>query len=145
GSRPRQRLAGWGAGVAVGGAAAWAARRRPDPRRQRRRRLLLGSGVLAVLTLAVLFALLTGPHDLDRYPAAGSSPYRLPWPGGLTRLCVQGNRGLVSHRGRGEFAYDFAMPVGSHVCAARAGLVTHVEEGHDRHGVDAPNNFTNRP
>src|SRR5262245_6214933 len=33
------------------------------------------------------------------------------------------------------------MPVGSDVCAARAGLVTHVEVAHDGHGVDAPNNL----
>jgi murein DD-endopeptidase MepM/ murein hydrolase activator NlpD len=56
-------------------------------------------------------------------------------------LCCQGNRGIVSHRGDGEFAYDFAMPVGSDVCAARAGVVKWVEVGNDGNGRHAPNNF----
>ena len=74
-----------------------------------------------------LFVVFTGPRDLWRYPVATESPYRLPWSAGVRRLCVQGNRAIVSHREWEEFAYDFAMPVGSDVCAAREGSVVLVE------------------
>jgi murein DD-endopeptidase MepM/ murein hydrolase activator NlpD len=46
----------------------------------------------------------------------------------------------VSHRDWEEFAYDFAMPVGSEVCAARGGSVVLVEMGHDGNGFGLPNN-----
>jgi hypothetical protein len=102
-------------------------------------------GVLAILAISatvgvLLFVVRTGPHDLARYPAARESPYRLPWKAGVRRLCIQGNRAVVSHRAGEEFAYDFAMPVGTEVCAARAGSVVLVEVGHDGHGPDRPNN-----
>ena len=32
------------------------------------------------------------------------------------------------------------MPVGSDVCAARAGVVTWVVDSHDGNGINAPNN-----
>src|SRR5262249_55056329 len=69
------------------------------------------------------------------------SPYRLPWPRGKTCFCVQGNRGVVSHRGTEQFAFDFAMPVGSPVCAARAGTVVHVTVAHHGRWFTAPNNL----
>ncbi|MCC6143250.1 MAG: M23 family metallopeptidase [Candidatus Hydrogenedentes bacterium] len=90
---------------------------------------------------AVGYILFTGPHDLDRYPDPAASPYLLPWPGGVTWLCIQSNRGVVSHRGREEFAYDFKMPEGSPVVAARAGKVIRVEESRDGHGYRWPNNY----
>ena len=97
--------------------------------------------MLVVFVLATLFLLFTGPRDLQRYPPAANSPYRLPWIAGVTRLCCQGNRAIVSHRNWEEFAYDFAMPVGSDVCAARAGLVVNIDVGHDGNGLDAESNF----
>jgi len=98
------------------------------------------AGVLvAVLVLA--YVLFTGPRDLSRYPARATSPYRLPWPAGRTVFCGQSNRGIVSHRGWEEFAYDFTMPVGSDVCAARAGRVERVVIDHDGHGLHMPNNL----
>jgi murein DD-endopeptidase MepM/ murein hydrolase activator NlpD len=97
-------------------------------------------GALVLAILAAAYAYFTGPQDLSRYPPAETSPYRLPWPAGTTWLCVQGNRGVVSHRRSGEFAYDFKMPVGSDVCAARAGVVDSVDTSHDGHGLSAPNN-----
>jgi murein DD-endopeptidase MepM/ murein hydrolase activator NlpD len=96
-------------------------------------------GVLAVLAAAYL--LFTGPRQIDRYPTAATSPYRLPWPAGTTRFCGQSNRGIVSHRGDGEFAYDFNMPVGSDVCAARAGIVKRVVVSHDGNGLRKPDNL----
>jgi murein DD-endopeptidase MepM/ murein hydrolase activator NlpD len=112
----------------------------------RPRRRLSAARVVALVLAASLFAvvalytLLTGPRNLQVYPAPEESPYKLPWPAGETRLCGQGNRGVVSHRGWEEFAYDFSMPVGSEVCAASSGIVVHVEVGHDGAGLRAPNN-----
>jgi len=53
---------------------------------------------------------------------------------------MQGNRGVVSHRTWEEFAYDFKMPVGTDVCAARGGFVAFADVSHDGHGLHEPNN-----
>lgn len=95
-----------------------------------------------LLALVVLwYVLFTGPRHLELYPDAATSPYKLPWPAGVTYGCCQSNRGVVSHRGWEEFAYDFAMPVGSDVCAARAGVISRIEVSHDGNGVNARNNY----
>lgn len=135
------KAAGAAFGAVVGLVLAWVLTRRTSARRELYRLLFLRAAILVVLVLCVLYLLMTGPHDLDRYPDAHASSYRLPWPGGVTRLCCQSNRGVVSHRGWSEFAYDFAMPVGSPVCAARGGIVTHVEIEHDGRGLHSPNNY----
>jgi murein DD-endopeptidase MepM/ murein hydrolase activator NlpD len=82
-----------------------------------------------------------GPPDPTGYPSREESPYRLPWEAGEVRFCVQGNRGIVSHRGPEQFAYDFALPLGTPVCAARGGRVFHVDLSHDGRGFSAPNNL----
>ena len=107
----------------------------PPPKR--RRRIVLA--ILGLLTAA--YFLFTGPRHPADYPPRADSPYRLPWPAGRTWFCGQSNRGIVSHRGWEEFAYDFNMPVGSTVCAARAGEVVRVVTGHDGHGLHRPNNL----
>lgn len=111
-----------------------------QPSRRWRRRLLWGLSVVVVL-LGAAYVLFTGPRDLSSYPARETSPYRLPYPAGQTWLCGQSNRGLVSHRGTGEFAFDFLMPEGSDVCAARGGTVAAVLVSHEGHGLKAPNNY----
>jgi murein DD-endopeptidase MepM/ murein hydrolase activator NlpD len=101
-------------------------------------------GILLVVVLVGLIAgysLATGPADVSHYPPAAQSPYRLPWAAGQAHLCVQGNRGIVSHRGWEQYAYDFAMPVGTEVCAARGGKVVTVVVSHDGHGYHWPNNL----
>ena len=112
------------------------------PARPRRWRLLLRRGALALLVvLTAGYLLFTGPRQLDRYPPRDGSPYLLPWPAGATHFCGQSNRGIVSHRGWEEFAYDFNMAVGSDVCAARGGVVTQVIVQNDGHGLRMPNNL----
>jgi len=91
--------------------------------------------------LVTCYCVATGPEDISHYPLAAQSPYRLPWAAGQPHLCVQGNRGVVSHRGWERFAYDFAMPVGTDVCAARGGKVVNVVAWHDGHGHHWPNNL----
>ena len=92
------------------------------------------------VVLGCVYAIATGPENLGQYPDASTSPYCLPYPAGQTWLCVQSNRGVVSHRGGEQFAYDFAMPVGSDVCAARAGEVVTVVADRDGNGYRWPNN-----
>ena len=103
---------------------------------------LVVTACAAVLAVAVgVFCIATGPRNIAQYPPVSETPYLLPFPAGQTFLCVQSNRGVVSHRGREQFAYDFAMPVGTGVCAARAGTVTKVVMDHDGHGYKWPNNL----
>ena len=68
--------------------------------------------------------------------AVPASPalYRLPWSGGMTFTCVQGNNGSFSHFGAEAYAWDFAMPVGTVITAARAGTVRFVSVGNDTGG-----------
>jgi hypothetical protein len=108
-----------------------------------RERLRIGAIVVILIAVGIGAAgyfTLTGPADLDQYPPAAASPYKLPWQAGVRRLCTQSNRGIVTHRGWDEFAYDFAMPVGTDVCAARAGIVAQVEVANDGNGYGAPGN-----
>ena len=104
-------------------------------------KILAGTLAVLVVTVAAVYGFATGPTQLDRYPVAATSPYHLPYPTDKTYLCVQSNRGVVSHRGWEQFAYDFAMPVGSDICAARAGEVIKVVTEHDGHGYRWPNNM----
>lgn len=107
-----------------------------------RSRRAQGGCATVVLTGFVLLGLgLTGPDDLSKYPDPKTSPYLLPWAGGETHLCVQGNRGVVSHHDKGQYAYDFAMKVGTVITAARAGTVVKVVQNHDGQGRSAPNNL----
>lgn len=92
---------------------------------------LAGVAVAGLVGWQIVF---DGPSDLSIYPPREASPYRLPFPAGTSRQCVQGNHGRFSHFGRQEFSYDFVMPVGSDVIAARGGTVTEVRVSRDGHG-----------
>ncbi|MDH4219066.1 MAG: M23 family metallopeptidase [Candidatus Aminicenantes bacterium] len=56
------------------------------------------------------------------------SPFVLPYPVGLTYLCIQGYTGPNYHPEIRKYAVDFAMPIGSTVVAARSGRVVFIEE-----------------
>lgn len=85
-----------------------------------------------------LFILLgTGPKDLSKYPPQATSPYRLPWKAGVSRFVAQGNRSFTSHRGYHMYAWDFVMPTGTEVLAAREGKVVEVEDHFDGIGLNA--------
>lgn len=62
--------------------------------------------------------------------------YRLPYPAGTTCLLLQGVDGWYSHQGLHAWAFDFAMPVGSPVCAARDGVVLELREDSREGGAD---------
>lgn len=59
-----------------------------------------------------------------------TSDYVLPYPAGRSYLVLQGNCGGFSHtqHSRIAFAYDFRMPIGEVLVAARGGTVLEVEE-----------------
>lgn len=114
---------------------------RPSGARPRRWATLLVCAATAGAALLIgAYFIFTGPRDLERYPSPQTSPYKLPWPAGVGWFCIQSNRGIVSHRGSEEFSFDFRMPEGSDVCAARAGTVAAVNVSHHGNGINAPNN-----
>jgi len=70
-------------------------------------------------------------YECGPYPAVGSSGYVLPYEVGRSMVISQGNCSVIgSHRGAAQHAYDFAMPLGTPVIAARAGRVLAVDDSH---------------
>jgi Peptidase family M23 len=132
---------GAGLGLATALIALWFGR--PSRRKWLRwtRRVILLLLALFVAVLLYLYLTRTGAEDPSHYPPREQSPYRLPWPPGITWLCSQGNWGVITHRKGDEFAYDFAMPIGSDVCAARAGLVIRIVDINDGNGFNKPGNY----
>jgi MYXO-CTERM domain-containing protein len=51
----------------------------------------------------------------------------VPWPCGESYPCTQGNSGQTSHTGLAQYAWDFGMPLGADVLAARGGVVLMIE------------------
>lgn len=103
-------------------------------------RIIAGIVLALFVIITGIFWTMTGPPDLSIFPPAEDSPYLLPYPASVRYWCVQGVRAVVSHRGRSMYAYDFYMPVGSDITAARAGEVTRVVTEHDGNGYKWPNN-----
>jgi murein DD-endopeptidase MepM/ murein hydrolase activator NlpD len=81
-----------------------------------------------VLSAYYAFAPLDARHD-DR------ERYRLPFGLEVPRYLVQGVNGPYTHQG--QHAFDFAMPVGTDVLAARAGVVARIRDGFTEGGLDA--------
>ncbi|HMV69264.1 MAG TPA: M23 family metallopeptidase, partial [Myxococcota bacterium] len=100
---------------------------------------IVGAVGLALVTMVVWWFARRDGEDTDKEfvvldPAA--SPYHLPYPKGESWFCGQGFHGIFSHTWRsghnkGEvdnvFGYDFNNAFGEPACAARAGLVTHID------------------
>ncbi len=66
----------------------------------------------------------TGPKDLSSYPPQTESPYKLPWQAGINRWTSQGNNSFTSHHDFYFYSWDFWMPIGTEVLAAREGRVS---------------------
>lgn len=79
--------------------------------------------------------------DGQMYPALSETPYVLPFPVGTGYRMNLGNCSSSFHGpdGPDRYAYDFVMPIGTLLTAARAGLVVHVEESGRDGGF--PNNL----
>ena len=61
--------------------------------------------------------------------------YRPPFGGKQKQVLSQGQNGSFSHTGAARFSFDFAMPIGTPIVAARGGRVVEVSDGHTRSGV----------
>lgn len=83
----------------------------------------------------IYILLFTGPVDLSKYPPNESSPYKLPWQAGVTRILSQGNRSFTSHQGLHFYAWDFVMPIGTKILAAREGTVIKIEQSFSSIGL----------
>lgn len=68
-------------------------------------------------------------------PAPARASYRLPYEDGKSFSVTQGNDGSVSHRGANRYAFDFGMPEGTPVCAARGGKVIAAAEDETASGA----------
>ncbi len=109
--------------------------KRPLWQRHKKRILFLSIVWLVPYFIFILF--FTGPTDLSLYPSKESSPYKLPWEAGVSRLVAQGNRSFTSHRDFHFYAWDFVMANGTEILAARDGLVVKVEDNFDWIGLDS--------
>ena len=85
------------------------------------RRRFLGLSLGAAATFTPFGALLAKA-------AAPPAVYHLPFPGGVVWMVIQGIHSGRSHEGRAAFAWDFRMPTGSPIAAARAGTVWMVRQ-----------------
>ncbi|MCP4006402.1 MAG: M23 family metallopeptidase [bacterium] len=61
--------------------------------------------------------------------------YHIPFGGTVARELTQGVGGKFSHTGPHHYSFDFGMPVGTPIVAARSGVVVNVADGHNRAGV----------
>lgn len=92
---------------------------------------------LWVATYCMFIVIGTGPDGPRLYTEPHSSPYKLPWKSGVSRFVSQGNRSFTSHREEHLFAWDFWMPVGTQVLAARDGKVARIEQSYDGIGLNS--------
>jgi hypothetical protein len=92
---------------------------------------------LTMYSMFIVFG--TGPIGARLYEPPATSPYKLPWKSGITRLVSQGNLSFTSHRDQHLYAWDFWMTTGTEVLAARGGTVAEIEQNHD--GIGLHSNF----
>jgi len=104
-------------------------------RTMRRRSLRVYLGWLVIYFLFIFFG--TGPVGARLYVSPESSPYKLPWEAGVSRFVSQGNRSFTSHRGLHLYAWDFWMPIGTKILAAREGNVQKIEQDFDGIGLNS--------
>lgn len=90
------------------------------------------------LALALAFALAMGACDdaptepadsCGPFPDWATSPYNLPYPAGTSWELRQANCSGFGHSGFWKHGYDFIMPIGTVVTAARNGTVGWARDG----------------
>jgi hypothetical protein len=64
------------------------------------------------------------PAEFGQVQQAITGGFRLPWGCNETYGCSQGNQSGFSHTGKDLYAWDFTLPRGSNVRAAKGGVVT---------------------
>ena len=80
-----------------------------------------GAAIAAYIAFVLLYRDPCGP-----FPDTRSSPYVLPYAVGSSHPLLQASCTTETHRGALKYSYDFSMPVGTTVTAARAGVVAEV-------------------
>jgi murein DD-endopeptidase MepM/ murein hydrolase activator NlpD len=70
------------------------------------------------------------PYICQGYREPENSPYVLPYPEGDDFMLVQGNCTRYSHNGIHRYAFDFGLPIGTEVVAARGGVVVAIDMKH---------------
>ena len=78
-------------------------------------------------------ALLAQRDSCGSFRDWASSPYVLPYPAGSSYYVNQANCSTGGHQGPYKYSYDFVMPIGTTVTAARAGVVAEIRM-HFRNG-----------
>jgi hypothetical protein len=81
-----------------------------------------GPGSASVVEACADGCVVAPPSSDDYCANSGGSGTRLPYACGTTYTCSNGNN-TSSHSGTDQYAYDFAMPVGTSVRAMRGGVV----------------------
>ena len=79
--------------------------------------------------------------------SSGVGLYRYPWKNGVTYTVGQGNNNPSgSHNGSQSFAFDFSLPSGAQIRAARAGTVEWLQESQSsNYNPNQPTTPTNQP
>lgn len=75
----------------------------------------------------IIFALVTQWFSCSS-PTTKPEGFVLPFPVGQEYKLIQGNNGPFGHEGHIAYAFDFIMPIGSVVVAARSGKVVKIEQ-----------------
>ena len=99
----------------------------------RNKKVLISGSAVAYLVYFCFVAFGTGPQN----PVRDEAKYRLPWKSGVARFVAQGNFSFTSHRHLHAHAWDFVMPIGTAVLAAREGEVVRVVDFFDGIGWDS--------
>ena len=86
--------------------------------------LLHRAYVVAVILLAIWR---DHRNQCGPFPDWKTSSYVLPFPAGAGYYVSQGNCSNGGHQGPYQYAYDFVMPPGTTVTAARAGVVAEIQ------------------
>lgn len=91
--------------------------------------------LVAGLALAAIYAPASDDPELQHYecrapdPDWQQSPYRLPYAPGTKNYLLQGNCSGHGHKRFWLHGYDFEMPIGTPVHAARSGTVVRANDG----------------
>ncbi|MCF6339168.1 MAG: M23 family metallopeptidase [Sulfurimonas sp.] len=60
--------------------------------------------------------------------------YRLPYKVGTSHVVSQGYNGKFTHKGHSQYAIDFAMDIGTPLCAVRSGVVVKTKSDSNKRG-----------
>jgi len=86
-------------------------------------------GIVAAIGILPVMGFVSQYPPCGRYPDWESSPYVLPYPVGESYAVWQGNCTWGGHHGPYQYSYDFLMPIGTLVTAARDGVVVDIQDG----------------